>query len=131
ALEMARQLAAAKRRVPGLTLIGTPPPQTEKPSGWLSSVKSVFKRLNTEDRIEPFSTIGEPARTHEAAWHRYRFVPCHLHARIIIPSDFPPDSVTAWLAILPSARIEPVKCTWAEMLAYPAVKRLASIISDT
>ena len=131
ALEMARQLAAAKRRVPGLTLIGTPPPQTEKPSGWLSSVKSVFKRLNPEDRIEPFSSIGEPARTNEAAWHRYRFVPCDLHARIIIPSDFPTDSVQAWLAILPSARIEPVKCTWAEMLAFPAVKRLASIISDT
>ena len=131
ALEMARQLAAAKRRVPGLILIGTPPPQTEKSSGWLASMKSVFKRLNPEDRMEPFSSIGEPARTHEAAWHRYRFVPCKLQARIIIPRDFPPDAATAWLAILPSARIEEVKCTWAEMLAYPAVKRLASIISDS
>jgi thioesterase domain-containing protein len=128
---MARQLAAAKHRVPGLTLIGAPPPQTEKPSGWLSSMKSVFKRLNPESRVEPFSSIGEPARTHEAAWRKYRFVACNLPARIIIPSDFPPDAAAAWLAILPSARIEPVKCTWAEMLAYPAVKRLASIISDT
>lgn len=131
ALEMARQLAAAKHRVPGLTLIGAPPPQTEKPSGWLSSMKSVFKRLNPESRVEPFSSIGEPSRTHEAAWRKYRFVACNLPARIIIPSDFPPDAAAAWLAILPSARIEPVKCTWAEMLAYPAVKRLASIISDT
>ena len=131
ALEMARQLAAAKRRVPGLVLIGTPPPQTEKPSGWLFSMKNVFRRLNPEARVEPFTPIGEPAQTHEAAWRRYRFVPCALQARIIIPSDFPPDAASAWLAILPSARLEPVKCTWSEMLAYPAVKRLASIISDS
>lgn len=131
ALEMARQLVAAKRRMPGLTLVGTPPPQTEKPSGWLSSVRSVLKRLNPDDRLEPFTAIGEPARTNEAAWHKYRFVPCDLQARIIIPSDFPQDAAANWLTILPSARVEPVKCTWSEMLAYPAVKRLASILSDT
>ena len=131
ALEMARQLAAAKHRVPAVTLIGAPPHQTEKPSGWLSSMKSVFKRLNPESRVEPFSSIGEPARTHEAAWRKYRFVPCNLQARIIVPSDFPPDAAAAWLEILPSARIEPVKCTWAEMLAYPAVKRMASLLSDS
>jgi AMP-binding enzyme/Thioesterase domain len=132
ALEMARQLAAAKRRVPALILIGTPPPQVERPSGWLSSMKSVFKRLNPdEDRVEPFTSIGEPAQTHEAAWRRYRFVPCPLQARIIIPSDFAPEAASAWLAILPSARLIPVKCTWAEMLAFPAVKRLASIIADS
>jgi pimeloyl-ACP methyl ester carboxylesterase len=131
ALEIARQLAAAKRRVPALILIGTPPPQVERPSGWLSSVKSVFKRLSPdEDRVEPFKAIGEPAQTNEAAWHRYRFVPCSLQARIIVPSDFAPDAAAAWLAILPSARLVPVKCTWTEMLAYPAVKRLASIIAD-
>lgn len=129
ALEIARQLAAAKRRVPGLTLIGSPPPQSEKPSGWLSSVKSVFKRLNPEDRVEPFQAMGEPARTHEAAWRKYRFAPCKLQALIIIPSDFSPDAVLAWRELLPSARFEPVKCTWAEMLAFPAVKRLASLIS--
>ncbi|MFZ4774792.1 MAG: AMP-binding protein [Terrimicrobiaceae bacterium] len=131
ALEMARQLAAAKRPVPGLVLIGTPPPQTEAPAGWLSSVKNVFKRLSPDNRLEPFTAIGEPARTHEAAWHRYRFVPCDLKARIIVPSDFPQDAAAAWLSILPSARVEPVKCTWAEMLAYPAVKRLASILSGS
>lgn len=124
-------LPPAKRRIPGLILIGTPPPQMEKPSGWLSSMKSVFKRLNPEDRMEPFTSIGEPARTHEAAWRRYRFTPCDLQARIIIPSDFPPDSAATWLAILPAARLEPVKCAWAEMLAYPAVKRLASILADS
>ncbi len=131
ALEMARQLAAAKRPVPGLVLIGTPPPQMERPSGWLSSVKKVFKRLSPDNRLEPFTAIGEPARTHEAAWHRYRFVPCDLKARIIVPSDFPQDAAAAWLSILPSARVEPVKCTWSEMLAYPAVKRLASILSGS
>ena len=131
ALEMARQLAAARRRVPGLILIGAPPPQMEKPSGWLSSMKSAFKRWSPDERVEPFTPIGEPAQTHEAAWRRYRFVPCDLKARIIIPSDFPPDSAATWLAILPSARLEPVKCTWGEMLAYPAVKRLASILADS
>jgi hypothetical protein len=94
-------------------------------------MKNVFKRWNPEDRLEPFPSIGEPAKTHEEAWRRYRFVPCDLSPRIIIPSDFPPDSAAAWLAILPPARIEPVKCAWGEMLAYPAVKRLASIISDS
>ena len=131
ALEMARQLATAKRRVPGLILIGSPPPQTENPSGWLHSVKNAFKRWTPGDRLEPFTSIGEPAQTNEAAWRVYRFVPCDLDARIIIPSDFPPDSAANWLEILPSARIEPVKCTWAEMLAYPAVKRLASILSES
>ena len=131
ALEMARQLAAARRRVPGLILIGAPPPQMEKPSGWLSSMKTAFKRWNPDDRVEPFTPIGEPAQTHDAAWRRYRFVPCDLKARIIIPSDFPQDSAATWLAILPSARLEPVKCTWGEMLAYPAVKRLASIVADS
>ena len=131
ALEMARQLAAAKRRVPSIILIGSPPPQTEKPSGWLASMKNAFNRWSPSVRLEPFTPNGEPAQTHEAAWRRYRFVPCNLQARIIIPRDFPPDSAAMWLAILPSARVEDVKCTWAEMLAYPAVKRLASILSDS
>ena len=129
ALEMARQLAAAKRRIPELTIIGTPPPQLEKSQGWLSSMKNVFKRWSPDDRIEPFAGHGEPGQTHLAAAHRYRFVPCDLQARIILPSDFPPDAAATWLTILPSARIEPVKCAWAEMLAYPSVKRMASILS--
>ena len=129
ALEMARQFAAAKRRVPELILIGTQPPLLEKSTGWLSSMKNAFKRWSPDDRVEPFAASGEPARTHLAACHRYRFVPCDLQARIILPSDFPPDSAEAWMAVLPSARMEPVKCAWAEMLAYPSVKRLASIIS--
>jgi non-ribosomal peptide synthetase component F len=130
ALEMARQLVAAKRSVPGLILIGAPAPQTEEAPGWLASMKNAFKRLNAPGRVEPFAAIGEPARTHESAWNRYRFVPCDVHARIIIPSDFPPDAGPAWLDLLPSADVEQVKCTWSEMLAFPAVKRLASIIGS-
>lgn len=129
ALEMARQLAAAKRRVPGLILIGTLPPATDQPGGWLSSMKNALKRWTPDDRMEPFTALGEPARTHEAAWRKYRFIPCDLAARIIVPSDFPSDAAASWLALLPAARIEPVKCTWAEMLAYPAVKRLASLLT--
>lgn len=130
ALEMARQLAASRRPVPQLILIGTPPPQTEQPAGWLASVKNAFQRLKHDGRLEPFPATGEPARAHVEAWLRYRFVRCDLRARIIVPSDFPPDAAASWLAILPSARVVPVKCAWAEMLSFPAVKRLASIIAD-
>lgn len=129
ALEMARQLATAQRRVPELILIGTHPPLLEKSTGWLSSMKNAFKRLSAEDRIEPFSALGEPARTHLAACFRYRFTPRDLRARIILPSDFSSDAADAWRAILPSARVEFVKCAWAEMLSFPSVKRLASILS--
>ena len=94
-------------------------------------MKNAFKRWHPSVRLEPFTPIGEPAQTHEDAWRRYRFVPCDLQARIVIPSDFPPDHAATWLAILPSARLEPVKCTWGEMLSFPAVKRLASILADS
>ncbi len=130
ALEMARQLATAKRPLPGLILIGAPAPQTEGAPGWLASMKNAFKRLHPPGRIEPFAAIGEPARSHEAAWNCYRFVPCDFRARIIIPSDFPPNAGPAWLDLLPSADVEQVKCTWQEMLAFPAVKRLASLIGS-
>jgi thioesterase domain-containing protein len=131
ALEMARQIAASRRPVPQLILIGTPPPQTEQPAGWLTSVKNALQRFRQDGRLEPFPVTGETARAHVDAWLRYRFVRCDLRARIIIPSDFPPDAAASWLGILPSARVVPVKCTWAEMLSFPAVKRLASIIADT
>ena len=130
ALEMARQLAAAKRPIPGLILIGAPPPQSDSASGWLSSVKNAFKRLNTNQRIEPFAAMGEAARAHESAWARYRYIPTDIHARIIIPSDFSADAAQLWLDTLPQAEIEQVKCNWAEMLSFPAVKRLASLIGN-
>jgi len=128
ALEIARQLEAAKRPVPALILLGAPAPQTDAPTGWLASMKSVLKRLNPGDRVEPYHTAGEPARTHESAWSRYRFIPFDVHARVILPSDFPPDAGAAWIDVLPSADIDLVKCTWAEMLSFPGVKRLASLI---
>lgn len=130
ALEIARQLEAAKRPVPALILLGAPAPQTDAPAGWLASMKSVLKRLNPSERVEPFAAPGEPARTHEAAWSRYRFIPFDIHARIILPSDFPPDAGAAWIDVLPSADIDLVKCTWAEMLSFPAVKRIASLLES-
>ncbi len=130
ALEMARQLAAARRPIPGLILIGAPAPQSDVAPGWLSSMKNAFKRLNTVPRIEPFAAMGETARTHESAWARYRFIPADIPARIIIPADFPADAAQLWLDMLPQAEIELVKCNWAEMLSFPAVKRLASLIGS-
>ncbi len=130
ALEMARQLAAAGRPAPELLLIGTTAPAAEQAGGWLSTFKSAFKRLSAPGQMEPHASKSEPALSHESAWRKYQFEPTSLTARIVIPSDFPPDAGANWLSVLPDARIEPVKCRWDEMLAFPAVKRLASILDN-
>lgn len=130
ALEMARQLAAAGRAVPELLIIGSIPPAAGTPGGWLSSLMSSLKRLSAPERMEPLMPAGDPAATHEAAWRKFRFARADIAARIILPADFPPDAAANWLAILPGARVQPVKCPWDEMLAFPAVKRLASILAS-
>lgn len=130
ALEMARQLAAAGRPAPELLLIGTTAPAAEQAGGWLSTIKSAFKRLSSPGPMEPHPARSEPALSHEAAWRKYQFEPASLTAQIVIPSDFPPDAGANWLSVLPDARIEPVKCRWDEMLTFPAVKRLASILNN-
>ena len=130
ALEMARQLAAAGRPIPELLLIGAVAPFPEKSGGWLSNMKGAFKRLSAPVLMEPRPAKDEPSLTHETAWRKFRFAACNIAARIVLPSDFPPDAAANWLSVLPAARIEPVKCRWEEMLSFPAVKRLASIINN-
>ena len=130
ALEMTRQLVAAGRSAPELLLIGSIAPAAEISGGWITSVKSAFKRFSAPERMEPVVIASEPSASHEAAWKKYRFAFGNFPARIVIPSDFPPDGATNWLAALPEARIIPVKCRWDEMLAFPAVKRLASILNN-
>ena len=93
-------------------------------------MKSAFKRLSAPVRMEPHAAANEPYASHEAAWKKYQFLPGSIAARIVLPSDFPPDGAANWLAALPEARIVPVKCRWDEMLAFPAVKRLASILNN-
>jgi len=131
ALEMVRQLAAAGRPAPELLLIGSVAPAVAEISGgWFSTVKDAFKRLSTPERMEPRAATDEPSASHESAWKKYRFRPGPIAARIVLPSDFPPDGAAKWLAVLPAARITPVKCRWGEMLGFPAVKRLAAILNN-
>ena len=130
ALEMVRQLVAAGRPAPELLLIGSTAPKAEGAGGWLSSVKSAFKRLSAPERMEPHADPGEPASIHEAAWKKYHCTYGNFTARIILPSDFSPDGAANWVTILPDATIVQVKCHWDEMLSFPAVKRLASILNN-
>ena len=130
AMEMVRQLVAAGRPAPELLIFGATAPATEVSAGWLSTMKNAFKRLSTPEKMEPHASPGEPASIHETAWKKYHFSHSNIGARIVLPSDFSPDGAANWLALLPNARIVPVRCRWDEMLAFPAVKRLASIINN-
>jgi thioesterase domain-containing protein len=129
-LEMARQLDAAGHPVPDLVLIGAVPPRSATAAGWLSKVKLAFKRQAPDERIEPLPPENETAVRHLAAWKNYRFTPADFPARIILPADAGQELVTSWSEILPAAEFEFTRSAWSEMLARPAVKRVASIINS-
>lgn len=130
ALEMARQLKAAGRPQPKLSLLGTYAPLCEKSRHWISSVKNTLKQLVNVDRMEPYPASNEPALTHKAVWRQYRFISCDLSAQIVLPSNFSHEAVNTWQEILPQSTIHTMKCEWHDMLTFPAVKRLASIINN-
>lgn len=128
ALEMARQLQAAGRPLPRLVLIGSVPPQTDKPRGWLDSVKKALKRSVTISRMEPQPASTAAATQHESILKNYRFAVSDIPATIILPADLS-ESTEAWQEILPGAALEITRSSWAEMLSTPAVKRIASILN--
>ena len=128
ALEMARQLQAAGRPLPRLVLIGSLPPQTDKPRGWLDSMKKALKRSATTFRMEPQPASTAAAARHESILKNYRFPVCDIPATIILPADLS-ESTEAWQEILPGAAVEITRSSWAEMLSTPAVKRIASILN--
>lgn len=130
ALEMARQLHAAGRSLPRLVLIGANPPQTEKTLSWLDSMKKAFKRSASPIRMEPATASSNIAQRHEAILKAYRFSICDIPATVILPSDLAESSL-AWQEILPSAAVEITRSLWADMLAMPAVKRIASILNTS
>jgi pimeloyl-ACP methyl ester carboxylesterase len=130
ALEMARQLKAAGRKVPKLLLIGAPAPAAESKGGWASLVKSAMSRFSASQPIEPGDLSSGASSVHDAAWRRYRFVSSDIAADVVLPSDFPPEAIDAWQDLLPDAAIEPVTCVWSEMLTFPSVKRLASLLDE-
>ena len=128
ALEMARQLQAAGRSLPRLVLIGSLPPQTDKPRGWLDSMKKTFKRSVPTSRMEPQPASRAVGVRHESILKNYRFPVCDIPATIILPADLS-ESTDAWQEILPSAAVEITRSSWVEMLSTPAVKRIASILN--
>jgi thioesterase domain-containing protein len=129
-LEMARQLEAAGREIPDIVLIGAVPPRSTAADGWLSKVKLALKRQTPEERLEPLPPENETAVRHLAAWRQYRFSPANFPARIILPADLGEEVVSAWNQILPAVEFEFTRSAWSEMLARPAVKRVASILNS-
>jgi pimeloyl-ACP methyl ester carboxylesterase len=130
ALEMSRQLQAAGRPLPRLVLIGSQPPQTDKPKGWLDSMKKALKRSAPVLRMEPQSASTAVSARHESILKNYRFSACDIPAIIILPADLA-ESTEAWQEILPSASVEITRSSWADMLSIPAVKRVASILNNS
>ncbi|MFM8365850.1 MAG: alpha/beta fold hydrolase, partial [Verrucomicrobiota bacterium] len=128
-LEMARQLQAAGHAVPEIVLIGAVPPRSAASGGWLSKMKFAFKRQAPDERIEPLPPENETAVRHLTAWKNYRFTPAEFPLRIILTADVGQEVVTAWSEILPAAEFEFTRSAWSEMLARPAVKRVASILN--
>jgi thioesterase domain-containing protein len=128
ALEMARQLQAAGRSLPRVVLIGSLPPHTDKPRGWLDSMKKALKRSAPISRMEPQPASTAVAARHESILKNYRFPVCDIPATIILPADLS-EATDAWQEILPSAALEITRSSWAEMLSTPAVKRIASILN--
>jgi thioesterase domain-containing protein len=128
ALEMSRQLQAAGRPLPRLVLIGSLPPQMDKPKGWLDSMKKALKRSAPASRMEPQPASTAAAVRHESILKNYRFPVCDIPATVILPSDLS-ESIDAWQEALPSASIEITRSAWSEMLSTPAVKRIASLLN--
>ena len=110
--------------------VGAVPPHTEQNSGWLAKVKRTFRRSNADDRVEPLPPENETAVRHLAAWRNYRFSTSDFAARIILPADLSQEVVSSWMEILPAAEFEFTRSAWADMLARPAVKRVASILNS-
>ncbi|MFM8982078.1 MAG: AMP-binding protein [Spartobacteria bacterium] len=128
-LEMARQLQSVRRTLPELVLIGCIPPQPKQQDGWLNRLKKSFKRSKGPVQIEPQNPENETAARHEALWHNYRFPISEFPAKMILPSNIGEGIAEDWLELLPYAEVEFTRSFWADMLARPAVKRVASILN--
>ena len=106
-------------------------PTILKPVGWLESVKKVLKKTTYSPKMEPTLAFSETATRHESAWKKYHFPVSGIPATVVLPSDMPVEAADVWREFLPNVIFEPVKSTWRDMLAHPAVKRIASILNST
>jgi pimeloyl-ACP methyl ester carboxylesterase len=128
-LEMARQLHSVGRALPELILIGSTPLQPLQQAGWLNRIKKTFARSKGAPQMEPLNAENETAFRHEALWRNYRFPVSEFPVKIILPSNLGEGIPEEWLELLPFAEIEFTRSFWADMLARPAVKRVASILN--
>jgi len=131
ALEMARQMQAAGRILPRLFLIGSVPPRIEQPQSWFSKLKFGFRRTQAETRMEPKTAPAGAAARHEESWRNYSIPPCDIPATIVLPNDLADGPVVQdWQDLMPEAVFEVTRSSWEDMLAFPAAKRVASILSS-
>lgn len=128
-LEMARQLQSVRRALPELVLIGCIPPQSHQQEGWLNRLKKSFKRSKGPAQMEPLNPENETAVRHEALWRNFRFPVSEFPVKIILPANIGEGIAEEWLELLPDAEVEFTRSFWADMLARPAVKRVASILN--
>lgn len=130
AFEIARQMRVARRDVPFLAIVGSRPPEGDamQSTGWLRSLKNVFRKTPKEE--DDFSGAGPVEQAHEQAFRAYRARPLPGPAGLILAGDQGEDIEEAWLTCLPDAFVERMSCNWREMLTEPSVKRLAVILQD-
>jgi hypothetical protein len=117
------------RTLPELILIGSTPLQPLQQAGWLNRIKKTFARSKGAPQMEPLNAENETAVRHEALWRNYRFPVSEFPVKIILPSNLGEGIPEEWLELLPFAEIEFTRSFWADMLARPAVKRVASILN--
>ncbi len=126
AMEMTRQLRVAGRNVPYLAMAGARPPETSAKPGWKQSLTRLFSRGGVQEP-PPSSPV---AKAHAEALKEYRARPLAGAAGIILAADQGGDIEDAWLECAPEAFVERMSCQAREMLAEPAVKRLAVILRE-
>jgi len=127
AFEMARQFRIAGRQVPYLILAGSPPPPMAEKGGWAKS----FSRLFSLGRSKPPETASSlVGKAHLEARKAYQALPLGGGAGLILGADQGPEVEAGWMECVPEAFIERMSCQAGEMLAEPAVKRLANILRD-
>lgn len=128
ALEMASQMESAGRARPRLALIGTSFSNALHEGSWITTMKGALKRMAATEACEPFPASSELARTHEAAWRKFRARPTSSSVSVLVPSDFPAAALSDLQVLLPAAAVETVKGPWAAMLLLPMAKRIATIL---
>lgn len=129
AFEMARQLRMADHEVPFLMLAGSAAPEVEVKKDWKQSLAGLFggKSAKPAPRTGTLTPVSE---AHLKALKDYKTQPLDGPAGLILAVDQGREVETAWQTCVPDFFLERMSCAAADMLAEPAVKRLAVILKD-